>query len=34
LAGSQASQWQVGQTVHVEVIGTHSCFYENEEWIA
>jgi glycerol transport system ATP-binding protein len=34
LAGTVASQWQVGETVHVQVMGTHSCFYENEEWIA
>jgi glycerol transport system ATP-binding protein len=33
LAGAVASQWQVGQTVHVQVIGSHSCFYENEELI-
>jgi glycerol transport system ATP-binding protein len=34
LAGTVASQWQVGETVHVLVMGMHSCFYENEEWIA
>jgi glycerol transport system ATP-binding protein len=34
LASSHAKPPVPGQTVHVQVLGAHSCFYDNEELIA
>ncbi|NDC61211.1 MAG: ABC transporter ATP-binding protein [Betaproteobacteria bacterium] len=34
MAASNSAVPMVGQTVHLQVLGPHTCFYDNEEWVA